>query len=749
MRYIRREFALAEDCVRIADQNKGPEKVIPDRPLTPIVFILVAAAYCVAGRIALMLAIPTGYAMAFWPSAGIALAAVLMYGPRVWPAIWVGSLTLILWNNVDALLAGQAVFVFVGIMIGLGASLQAVVSAWLLRLFRGWPSLLESGRCVARLLLIGGPLGCLVSATIGVMTMFACGLTDARDLPSSWMNWWVGDAIGVLTVTPLTLIWAGALGDAWRRRAVAVTAPLVVALFVVLAAFAFATRSEQARIESEFNKTVVSIEATVAHSLSEMLEVLAGVQSLYVSSKNVEREEFQAFTRRPLRRHPDLLALSWNEYVTHERRSSFENEPGMPDGLPITERDANGNLVRAGSRDDYVVVKYIEPVATNREALGFDVASSPSRREAIDHARDTGMPTATRRLQLVQSDQPETGLLVFAPVYSGVEIPQTVEGRRNSIVGYAVGVLLARQFFAATITDLQPHLENISLQLYDEADGDTGPALADWGVREDEQQTPLSAERSMPFAGRVWRLSIKAGPEYVKKNRAAGLPVALAIGLMLSGLLGAFNLVLTSHERREALRAARDPLTGLANRVEFERRLANSLRSARQEGAQHALAFCDLDQFKVINDTAGHIAGDEMLKQVPQLFSQELRTRDTVARVGGDEFGILLEHCPLDTAAVIGERICAALHDFRFRWNDQVFQVGISIGLVAITADTAGTIEAMSRADLACYTAKELGRNRVYVDGDPDALGQPRRTELQRAADIRRMRALTGLRTAK
>lgn len=130
---------------------------------------------------------------------------------------------------------------------------------------------------------------------------------------------------------------------------------------------------------------------------------------------------------------------------------------------------------------------------------------------------------------------------------------------------------------------------------------------------------------------------------------------------------------------------------------------------------QHALCYLDLDQFKVINDTVGHVAGDALLKQVSGLMSGLFRHRDTLARLGGDEFGLLLEYCPLEKAVQTAQKIIERLHSYQFVWEGRGFQVGVSIGIVAITAHTESVAQAMSEADVACYTAKDLGRGRLHI----------------------------------
>ncbi|MFQ6022828.1 MAG: EAL domain-containing protein [Acidiferrobacterales bacterium] len=185
--------------------------------------------------------------------------------------------------------------------------------------------------------------------------------------------------------------------------------------------------------------------------------------------------------------------------------------------------------------------------------------------------------------------------------------------------------------------------------------------------------------------------------------------------------------------RRMSYRASHDALTGLINRAEFELRLQQALESARNEGRQHAMCYLDLDQFKVVNDMCGHMAGDQLLRQLAPELQVGVREADTLARLGGDEFGVLLEGCPMDQAEKIAEGLRQIVQDFRFAWQDRVFEVGVSIGLLPITADSGSLTEVLSTADSACYMAKDHGRHRVHVHR-PDA-----KALAQRHGDRRRI----------
>jgi diguanylate cyclase (GGDEF)-like protein/PAS domain S-box-containing protein len=177
--------------------------------------------------------------------------------------------------------------------------------------------------------------------------------------------------------------------------------------------------------------------------------------------------------------------------------------------------------------------------------------------------------------------------------------------------------------------------------------------------------------------------------------------------------------------------ASHDRLTGLINRQEFDLRLDRIINSAKHDMTEHALCFMDLDQFKIVNDTCGHIAGDELLRQIGSLMQNNIRQRDTLARLGGDEFGLLMEHCGVEQAFETCQKLITLLEDFRFHWDDHIFTLGVSIGLAIIDQHIRDGSEVLHNADGACYEAKNSGRNRVHVHTEDDARLQQRMGEIQ------------------
>ncbi|NQE32902.1 EAL domain-containing protein [Microcoleus asticus] len=209
-------------------------------------------------------------------------------------------------------------------------------------------------------------------------------------------------------------------------------------------------------------------------------------------------------------------------------------------------------------------------------------------------------------------------------------------------------------------------------------------------------------------------LIARDGTEYGIEDSAA--PIRDRQGQIIGAVI-VFHDVTESRYLAKQLywEASHDALTGLINRRGFEQQLIEAIASVQVSNQQHALCYLDLDQFKVVNDTAGHIAGDELLRQITTLLQKGVRANDTLARLGGDEFGLLLTQCPLSQAALIAEKLKDLVHQFRFIWNNKTFIIGVSIGVVAIDQTSQDLMPVLGAADAACYAAKAKGRNCIHV----------------------------------
>ena len=227
-------------------------------------------------------------------------------------------------------------------------------------------------------------------------------------------------------------------------------------------------------------------------------------------------------------------------------------------------------------------------------------------------------------------------------------------------------------------------------------------------------ETLAALKEGRAFQNAVLELELESGERAA--FRLSGEPL-----IDLSGYFSGFRGI--GHDITEAQCLSRqisheanhDPLTGLPNRREFQRRVQRAWLRSRQEGAQHALCFLDLDHFKTVNDHAGHAAGDALLAQLAEMMRGQVRGADTLARLGGDEFCVLLENCALKNAVRVSDNLLSSLRGLRFEWQGEFYSVSASVGITLITPETEDATRALVEADVACYAAKKLGRDQVQV----------------------------------
>jgi diguanylate cyclase (GGDEF)-like protein/PAS domain S-box-containing protein len=292
-----------------------------------------------------------------------------------------------------------------------------------------------------------------------------------------------------------------------------------------------------------------------------------------------------------------------------------------------------------------------------------------------------------------QTERAQVTLVSIADAVITVSVGGTVEFL-NPVAERLTGWLTAEARGLAVTTVFPVHDET------------TGEALPDPVARALREGCPVKSEANVALHRREGPVAIDYSAAPIR-DRAGGI-----VGVVL-----VFHDM--SRERQYASRlahlASHDALTGLPNRREFERRVSAALQDRRQPRSSHAVLYLDLDEFKLVNDTCGHAAGDELLRQVSALLRARLREGDTLARLGGDEFGVLLEHCVPDATLRIAEGLRKTIGDFHFVWKQRPFKVGVSIGLVNLNDGTHTLAQVLSAADAACYMAKDKGRNRVQA----------------------------------
>ena len=475
-----------------------------------------------------------------------------MFGYRVWPGIVIGSFLVNLSVSVDTTSAVSiAKSLSIALSIGLGSACQAILGALLIRRAVARPIALDQDWDVLKFLLLGGPVSCLLNATWGSTTLLIADLVTIAAFPFTWWTWWVGDTIGVLILSQLTIIGLGKPRELWERRMVSVAVPLAIAFAACVTVFYYMSEAEQHRIRLEFEKRAESVADTLRHRVGSYLEVVQSITRFYDSSEIVTRQGFQSFVAQSLTRYQGIQALEWIPRVSNSDRETYE-EAARRDGFSdfqITERAEGGQIIRAGQRDEYYPVYFVEPYQENEKAVGFDLASNPSRRAALIAARDTGQLVATARITLVQESGRQFGFLVFAPVYEAGMAHDTVEARGQLLYGYGLGVfrigdMVERALASVNVEGMEFRLLDVSAApalrlLY----ANPGSAQESASARSDDSPPETNAlywVSSIEVGGRTWEAHISPTLAYMTAQRTWNAWIVLAGGLLFTGLLGAF-----------------------------------------------------------------------------------------------------------------------------------------------------------------------------------------------------------------
>ena len=549
--------------------------------------LAVGAAYYVGGKAGLLLAIPPGYATAVWPPSGLALAGVLLYGYRVWPGVLLGSMLL---NSEVSLQAagGSANFatLWPAASIAVGAVVQAVAGALLIRRFVGFPTPLVNDNDVVKFLVLGSPVSCLINATWGNASLLAAGAMELNNLSFSWFTWWVGDAIGVLIFTPFVLIWLGKPRLIWWDRRFSLAISLGVAFALSVTVFVYISNWESERLQLEFERRVLDISQRAKLNIKSYLDALYSIQSFYDSSDLVGRSDFHTFATGLYSRNEGIQALEWIPKVRASGRHAYERsarEAGYP-AFQITEKNPSGTMVAAGDREQYFPVYFVEPYLSNEKALGFDLASNPTRLAALEKARDLGEPVATARIQLVQETGDQFAFLVFLPIYAD-QSAKTMAQRREKLRGFALGVFRIPNVVEAALK--KTNATEIHLVIEDDSSEPAERRLFEHGTS--AAVSELGWKTELQVADRRWLMQFSPSAEYLASHRTWPTWLVLVAGLLFTGLLEAFLLSVTGRTARvEQLVAERTSELSKLNRnltgeIAERTRVEQALKMAKEE----------------------------------------------------------------------------------------------------------------------------------------------------------------------
>lgn len=506
--------------------------------------LLLACAYVLAGRLALLLAIPPGFVTAIFPPLGISLAAVLIWGNPLLFGVFLGSVLL----NTSMAMSGGADFslaiLLIAAEIALGSCLATWVGTSLIKRWVGFPNALMDEWSIFIFFIIGGPVASMVSASVGVISLYLNGVISLSQIIYSWVTWWTGDAIGVLIAAPFVFILFAYPRALWRNRFKTVGVPLMISCALMVGIFVNTSRSEQQKIERSFNDSAKEISNTLFAGFARHISALIPLKGLYLASNQVQAEDFRVFTADMLGGTDGITAMSWNQFVPNQERNSFE-EAMVKEGFnhfSITEKNKTGQRVPALERPAYVVVTFIEPYSKNRDAQGFDVSSEINRKQALLFANQTGSAAMTAPLSLLQENKESLSYLIFMPVYKTRDVPKTPSMREELLRGY-VTALIKVNYQIDTIHE-KFSKKDFLIRFADVTDKEHPINLYDDG--KPSSITPAFYWRLQKnVAGRELELSVMPTDAYLNKQRSTQSWYVLVGGLLFCSLLGGFLLLVT------------------------------------------------------------------------------------------------------------------------------------------------------------------------------------------------------------
>ncbi|HEX4855649.1 MAG TPA: CHASE domain-containing protein [Limnobacter sp.] len=505
--------------------------------------------YLVLGALGLSLAISPGYSSPVFPAAGLALALRLRFGIRGAVAVFIGSfvLNLLVSNLKPGTLPNQFLL---PLMIAIGSALQCSLGAFLVgRLLQpGW-EYLDNERPIFQLMLVGGLLTCLCSATVGVGSMYFLDVIGIGEVPYSWWTWYAGDVLGVFLATPLFLLLfqASEHRDWTRFRSVGLT--LAIAIVFAAGVFFAASKWESQNLADQVAKEGETIQRLLESRVIAHQEMLSSLNRLMEVNPDISQSQFDQFTRLTLQEQNDVFALSFNLIVSEAERTAFEAHTAKllnnPD-FQIRQRGPDGQLVRAEENRMHVPVVYISPLKDNQQAVGFDIYSDKLRRQAIQQSLDTGKGAVTAPIYLVQEQTKRTGVLLMQPIFDrGVRMDE-----QATALGFGVAVIKVDDMIRIALdNELNSALALRVADTRASREQDLFFQTHNWENETANQQYKWRS--TIAVADREWQIELMPTAAYLEENRpliawgvgVLGMLFAALLQVMLLAVSGRTELV--------------------------------------------------------------------------------------------------------------------------------------------------------------------------------------------------------------
>lgn len=584
---------------------------------------LVALGYIAGGCLGTLLAIPPSGVSPVWPASGIALALILVYRSRVLAGIFFGALFVQVYAFLDHSSAEMILSsMVIGSVVSVACCIQALVGARLIARWVGVGDPLTEDRRILRFMLLGGPLACLVAATVGVTALWARGVITGDDIWLSWGTWWIGDTIGVLIFTPFVLTLIGEPRSSWKVRRNYVSYPLLLLFLLVIGIFQYANRQESLKIKSIFERQAMLFHHAFSVLVQDHIGANEILKGLFDSASPISKESFQTFTVPLLDKHPGLVALEWIVHVPASERGRFESSQN--EGFAIREPDESGQMVPAGSRSSYLPITYLEPLKDNERVLGYDILVDPKASIAVESARDRGATAVTGKLKLVQDSHAEkSGIVIYSPVYERFQVLDTEEARRLHFRGVAATVFRIDDLVSIVLSNLPDMQLLIRISDHDSMLFSNFPERPVHKVID----LPLRVTERIVVGDRVWDIFYEPSGQFFHKHLSWSVWWLLLGGFLFTGLTGIGLLMLSGR----TLRMEEE----VKNRT-LELKRSNASLAESESQLRLAATTFETHEGILITDSAGNIlrvnhafseitgfSADEVIGRNPRILQSE------------------------------------------------------------------------------------------------------------------------------
>ncbi len=604
-----------------------------------LIIALIALTYYISAKLARFLAIPPGFATAIWPSAGVALAALIYFGPHHWPGIFIGSFIL----NLGSPSAEIPLHIAIAKAATLAASpaIQGLLGSMLICRDRNFSNALEQPRDIVSVFVYGGGIACIAGAVISTFTLYISGSLPGHYFISNMMTWWIGDLLGVAIFAPFLLVLSAPAHMASFSRK-GMMSFVLITVFMLSAYVFFTARDYYRQVQyANFEKTANEIKTNLIYTFETYMDVLAYTKGLFTASDEVTQDDFNNFTNIIMQRRPEIGAIMWLPYVTHKDRAAFEAYQTQANGKPFQIIDyINTGIFRpATARDYYFPITYISPEYFRAVTLGTDtynthIKDGISRRDTINLAWKTGQSLISPVVTVLALNG-VAGIAMCNPVYHPDDLARPVEERR--LLGM-IAALLPVSTIMNTWT-LQLHSNQLELSVVDKTEPDKTTVIHDTAITQSNPDaaplvrslTPFLKRETVAVGGRYWELTFSENNMRKTAPENWILWVILVGGMSFTAMLSAFLLLVSGRtqvvqrlvtQKTQEVAAGRDNLeranVELKRQYDIVKEKEETFRMAMEHASIGMALVTPEGKFRNVNHALSNILGysDEELLRI-------------------------------------------------------------------------------------------------------------------------------------